>query len=187
MGNARILGTRVDNTVHEVAVDEYSGAIQTIDSAHYRVHRGQAFGYSLKTTLAAGASAFLLGKMGSGNVHFRHFTIGATDGPIDFELFEAPTTTANGTLQTSLNRNRASSNTSNISIYLGPTVTSNGTRLFINGVLADASFFSTVTSETTEPEEWILKSNTDYLIRLTNNASAGTATLYAGFFWYETD
>ena len=23
MGNARILGTRIDNTVHEVAIDEY--------------------------------------------------------------------------------------------------------------------------------------------------------------------
>ena len=182
-----LMHIKTDQGNFAVPGDRYTHAMQHISTVHQRIHAGQCWDLSAKMSIGTGATALLLGKVGQYGVHFQHFSVQSTDGPIDIELFEAPTTTADGTLQTIRNRNREfADDSATFGVYLTPTVTVDGDRLFITGVLADAAliFGASTTAEQTQKEEWVLEPSTNYLIKLTNNGS-GTAVIYTNFMWYE--
>jgi hypothetical protein len=100
----------------------------------------------------------------------------------EFEWYEAPTVTGNGTGITSYNRNRNSLTEATTLFYHTPTTTGNGTLLATRREGAG----KTAGGSARSVSEWILKRNTSYLIVLTSRGGAGT-TNYVNWWcvWYE--
>jgi len=93
-------------------------------------------------------------------------------------LYETPTTTGDGALQTTYNRNRNSSNAPATTVYLTPTVTGNGT------LLSSWILGSGVSSGggTRESLEWDLKASTVYLLVITAKAASDDVTVRVIFY-----
>ena len=95
------------------------------------------------------------------------------------EIFEAPTTSADGSGVTEVNRNRKGTPASSTLVaFTGPTVTGAGTSIGAQTVPAAASV------EAGETEEYVLAADTDYLVRITND-DAGSQTLGVKVLWTE--
>lgn len=173
------------NVDAKVAVDEHSSALVTIESEHHRIHQGEGYTASGKATIAnvGGEQLYLLDNTNGTHPHFRELSVNAAAGPMDLYLYEAPTTSDNGTQLATLNNNRNSTNASVLDLYTGPTVSGNGTQLeyfMLAGTKKDGGTVGGV------PVEWILKPATKYLIRIVNNvAGAGNTDIGFHMFWYE--
>jgi hypothetical protein len=155
-------------------------AVKVADCCTASVSSGKAWTYSSDFTISAGATIYLLGKAGDVEVHFDKYYISADGAPITVQFFEAPTVTAEGTLAASYARNRIIGETASLELHTTPTITADGTRLFIRKILG--------THNTTGSEEmaslWILKKNTYYAFKITNGSNQA-ARLVSGFNWME--
>lgn len=166
------------------AIEQYSGSLRTIEQEHATIHDGN--GYQLSGEIAALANAasayFLIDP--SAPIHWRDYRLFSDDAPIDIEFFENPTTTDNGTTLTPLNRNRLSANTSTAAVYSGPTVTADGSRLYISRIVGTGTGANKTGEVEGLPVEWIIDGGNTYLLKVTNN-SGGPVDLIYQFFWYE--
>jgi len=177
--------------VVEVLADPHSGAIITAEIEHAQIHAGNGYSLSGKVaTLANTATMQILARTGAIPVHWRAATMTVSDGDCDIYFYESPTITADGSLETSFNKNRLSTNTSTLDIYSTPTISANGTELEY-GYIPDASGGggggggrSSGGEAQRVGGEWILAPNTEYLVTVTNN-SGGAISLGYTFFWYE--
>lgn len=164
-------------------VDSATGAVQTIDWEHSRIHSSKAFLVNGKHTIANGASLDILLSNPAGNYpHLRAATANVTGAPFDVCIYEAPTVSANGTAATARNLNRNSAATANLLAYTGPTVTGTGTELECS-IVPGAKQTGGSGIDNIQME-WVLKANTLYLVRFTNN-SGGSEDASIKLFWYE--
>ena len=166
----RLIGTRYRQVV-------------TKDTLLDMVDEGIVYSYCNSGTLGNGASALFLGKVNGTNVHFYDLDVMVSTGTFTIELYEAPTVSANGTIQTAINLNRNSTNTSHLDIYATPTVSANGTllratKIFESGTAGKNSGSALV------KDKWLLKTNTDYLVKITND-SGGSANFVGCFSFFE--
>src|SRR6056297_774374 len=115
-----------------------------IDSDHAYIHDGIGFSV-VGTTAISGSGTYKLQfttpdvedidvyNSGQRYIHWRPANIISTDGAFQWELFEGSTTISGGTSATVLNRNRTSDRTANMSVKVGVTVGTDGTRVQIAG------------------------------------------------------
>jgi len=165
-------------------VDEFSGAVGIIDQEHLKIHAGKLFTVAARFSLANGATKEFLGVVPASGTfpHFRKFVIAGGNTPFDVDFFEGTVTSDDGTTITGYNNNRNSTNTHGLSLYADPTVTTDGTNLEPITAFSTAKDSGGIGSETSN--EWIMKLDTKYLFRITNN-SGGTENFTANMFWYE--
>jgi len=175
--------TEIVDTNGDSVIEPYSGAVITIESEHARIHQGKGFQLSNKITglLSTESHYFLIDP--STPIHWRDYKFLTDGAPVDIELFENPTITANGTALTPLNRNRLSATVSTSAVYANPTVTSDGDRLYIDGIVGSGDKKSTGSTEGIAGE-WIIDGGNTYLLKLTNNDTVTINYIYQ-FFWYE--
>lgn len=167
----------------KIASDK-SGGIRTSTEIQSAVHDGNMFSFTSHGTITTGSSIILLGRTGAKQVHFDGFNLELSQGLFLVEMFESPTVTTTGTLQTASNKNRVSSTTSTMSLYAGTTVSSNGTLIADDYLFSTGSGKNILSGTSTIGDGWILKVSTDYIIKLTNQA--GSTTSYnANFAWHE--
>lgn len=165
--------------------DETTGAVLMIDTPHHEVHEGEMYHAShTVASLANGNNLDLLFRVGAKEAH-TVFEIFA-GGQVTVSLFEAPTTSANGTALTAYNMKRNSANVALSAVSHTPTVTATGSVALVNGRILPGG-----TSPTTrvgggirQGIEWIFAPNTAYLLRI-NNSSGGAIACNAGLEWYE--
>jgi hypothetical protein len=163
------------DSVGTAIVLDKSGGIRITDNIQSALHDGNMYSFTNHGTIAAGASLILLVRIGYKQVHFDGFSMDISQSPFLIEMFEAPTVTTTGTLQTVSNRNRASANTPTMSLYTGAAVFANGT-LIADDLLLIAGQGSNVLSGSSSIDNgWVLKANTDYIIKLTNQAGITTS------------
>lgn len=112
------------------------------------------------------------------------YAVSATGG-IRLRFFESPTTTANGTALSLINQNRNILNTPQITIFRDPTVTADGTLLFDEqvGSATGPTKSAGGTSVERSEQEFVLKNNTKYLLRV--DIQVNNSTLSTSFRWYE--
>jgi len=147
----------------------FLGAPVILNSEHHEIHCGDSFVTSRVVDLGNGASDDLLivvpNEAGTGQSQILYHLLANIDVETEslVYLYEGPTTSANGTQITSYNRERNSALTAGMSVYYGPTVSATGTQLQVahlgSGRLVGRSGRS---------EEFVLKNNTKYLLRVTN-------------------
>lgn len=168
-----------DPLVHAVTVTPHE---------HRLIHDGMTFHATARVpTLADGASIDWLMSVPAGSYpHMTTFEFQLSAGEVDIKTYEGVTTSADGTPVTQWNRNRNSSNTPDLLMFSAPTVTDLGTEFHDRYVPPTAGGVG-ARAGTLAPnfgEEWILKPETKYLVRLTNNSGAAI-TLTGEALWYE--
>lgn len=164
--------------------DKISESTIFIDTIHQHIHKGDAYICSSRVSLGSGAVLNALLVVPSGyTVHLRHVT-STTGGPILIDMYEETTVSANGSAGNWRNANRNFPDTPNMEIYSGPTITSDGTLIFQQMVPGTGGFFGGGATLEIGIIEIVLKPNTNYLLRFTNN-STGTETVNNTCFWYE--
>ncbi len=153
-----------------------------VDYNHHQNHEGEAFQYTYPlTALANNATLFIRLVVPTYAVLIRaphlFFEVDVL-AQTTISLYETPTTTGNGTLQTTYCRNRNSANTPGMTVYLSPTVTANGT-LLSQHTVGDATVGAAIAAF----DEWLLKSNTVYLIGVLSSSASNSVALRLK--WYE--
>lgn len=153
--------------VYTGPTDPISDIPVVMDYAHHQVHEGETWQY---TYAPAGMiqNAVLNFRVVVANVtattRTPHVVVEVdTTGEAWLEIFEIPTFSAPGTAATFINRNRNTAGNPTTTIFTAPTVTATGTRLsaWIIGSGQKAG------NATRDSIEWDLKTNTEYLYRLT--------------------
>lgn len=164
-------------------VDNLTGSQIVLDLVHERVHAGRTFQASYKSPdaspIADNGTIDILVKVSSIPIHF---IFGANaGGNLELAFYETPTITSNGTLLNTVGLNRQRSVSPQTTIYLNPTVTSVGNELFNGFDSRGVGFLAPISREGTE---WILKKDTDYLIRAINRAG-GDRDMSVSVQWYQ--
>jgi hypothetical protein len=165
-GSVTVAGQPLTVTVDGQAVDP-SGAAVIISLLQYQVHQGNAYSLAfVKDVASMGTSEVLI--YTNNSVAMLHFVVNVeTESESEYELFEAPTVSANGTIKAIYNRNRTSPNISQVDGYTTPTISGNGTQItqqHWGAGRGTGSIFQSI-------NEWILAPDTYYLIRVTNQTN----------------
>ena len=159
------------NYGHILGDNIFRGAIITIPPEHHEIHCGDSYVASRVADIGNGATDEILiivpneaGTYPDQSQKLYHMVVeGLCEAEGEFELFEAPTVTANGTALSIANRNRNSSLTDYLGIYHTPTTTADGTSLEVFHVGSGKAL-----GGEGRTDEWVLKNNTIYLARFTN-------------------
>jgi len=174
------------NTISELAsayIDSASGVPIFIDYEHARIHAGHAYELSGKLAgLADNASAYFYLDPNAG-IHWRDFVIKSDKAGIELRLFKNTTVTATGSTETSHNRNDFSSNESDLDIYAGATIDTDGTELLYKEIM-EVGGSSKGGAESGVPGEWIFNPANTYSLKITNKSGQAADIVYE-FFWYE--
>lgn len=166
-------------------VDRMSGFAVAIGAAHHEIHEGCHFTLADFTTLAAAAVIdFAVQVPDSLTWPHMVFTVQSGEGPVQLDMYEGTIADADGTLVTPINNNRNSSEVSTLVIRVNPTVTAVGTRLSGAYVGAGGNAVAASGGMVSREQEYILKQNTKYLFRLTNQHTAQQIISYTAD-WYE--
>ena len=169
--------------------DKLSHSVTTITEQHRLVHDGMYFIVSGKQTglVNGGTTEFLVSPPADCFPHIQTMVLNFGRGDVDFEAYEGPTITDNGTPIPAQNVNRNSSITPELNLYANPTTTDDGSQEFQLWVPPTA----TGTGQSANgieglgnANEWVLAPETPWLIRITNNSGATIDWSYQ-FAWYE--
>ena len=171
--------------------DRHSRCVSTIDAVHRMIHEGFAYHASGKATaIADGATLEMLFKVPAGTFpHFHKVRMQYGAGDVEMDAYEGTTVSADGTSITAYNLNRNSSNTPNMTAFHTPTITADGTKIHAQWAPPTASGTGGSQEgvvDVTQGEEWILKPDTNYLFRITNNSGEIISIGYE-IMWYEID
>ena len=173
-----------DLAINTNPIEEDTNALIVIDSIHERIHSGEGFQFSLRqTNIPASTVSYLLMNTTLSATHFRDYSIRCDSNPILVELYEEPTITSYGNLTSSKNRNRFSNHTSDSLIYLNSTISNDGTLLFVDEIYSNNNKAGEISGV---PVEWLLKKDSTYLIKITNNNGNNVNCVY-NFFWYDLE
>ena len=180
--------TRIVNTP---VFDNLANAVKIIDSPHSKVHDGFAFHVSAyDLILDADDVLSITFKIPNISTKRMHFTANGdcTSGAL-FEVLEGPTITGStGVNKTILNRDRDSENQSMVlsmdatanTVTVNATVTHDGTIIEAAPLSAGKS---KIVGQSRGEEEWLLKTNSLYTIRITGLTNGGIASINLN--WYE--
>lgn len=179
MGGQSVI-IRDENAV--ASVDGISRALTQIDVIHARIHEGLFYTASFidPAVVASGTLELLIRVPAQVGAHARFTASIGGDG--QGQLFEAPTTSADGTPLAAINRNRFSGNTADVLVFGGPTVTGDGTQL--TNILIPGGTFISAGGEGKTFDEFVLAPG-DYLARLTN-LTTGDEPAGLQLAWYES-
>ena len=163
--------------------DRPTTAINELSSG---VNEGTAYSITAYNgALATATSVLMFGFTASKVIHFQSLDVSISAGGWTVEIFEAPTVTANGTLLTPINLNFETTNLSNMTLYAAGTVSANGTLKLSRHIhVSGTGSANRVSSEVGLPAGIILKKNTKYMFKITNN-SGSTAAYEAALTWLE--
>jgi hypothetical protein len=107
-------------------------------------------------------------------------------GSATLSIYEAVTTSNDGTTLSAINANRTSSNAATALVYHTPTVTNTGTTLLLDHYIAGGATGNPIGGTSTDfarITELVLKLSTKYLFRVTNrSASAVAGSVQLGWF-----
>lgn len=159
--------------------DEMSRITKSIDAEHASIHNGWHFNYSDYQLNNSSGSIIRFTFTTPTNGKLAHFVFMATASlGATLELFEGATGITGGTTITPRNNDRNSLSTSDMTILKDPTVTDEGTRG--QGFLLGGNRQS---GQVSRDNEYILKSNTTYLLKITSLSNSNDISWDGE--WYE--
>lgn len=169
-------------------VDPIIHGLPMLDALHSKTHEGLAYEITHEfPNVAEGASAHILIRTGNRHaVHMRPMFF--SEGAAHMYVFEGTTVSADGTPKAPLNKNRAWGGPANLTAFTGPTVTNDGLQLTVFPV-----FSATGPGQTSSGgsggdfEEWVLKNDTTYLFRATNNDPSNAKDICLNLTFYEQE
>ena len=171
----------VGNTARD-ALDRW---FVTMSGQHHEIHEGNSYTYPfVDLDVDIAAPKYILFRTPD-DTEEQHLTISVSaDGVAEAELFENPTVDVVGSEKIPINRNRRSTNTSNVLLYEDPTISLD------NVLLAHMDFGGAgvgqtkLTGDASTRDEFILQRNEDYVIKVTMAADDTHVNITPD--WYET-
>lgn len=165
--SARIQGYQISTPGFvDVRVDAQTNTLQTIEYEHHEVHSGSSFTWSTTGDVNSSATrAYLIITPNTTRHPHCIFTV-VSESETVFYFDEKPNISGKGTAVTIYNRNRTKTTDATASIYTGPTILSNGTRLWTGQIGSG----KTTGGMDRGSSEWILASNSTYVFKVINNA-----------------
>jgi len=161
-----------------------SGAVYTITKEHRDTHAGKVFSLRLEqASVGTGGYNYLI-RVGAKQCHFSYGAVMRSDGII-MRFFEGSVVSANGSDLTPINDNRdlAGHVAVPVTLFSGaPTITTAGDQIDVKYAASGAvgnSGGGVVNLE----YQWVLKRNTNYILRVA--PAAGTHTAYTEMKFYE--
>lgn len=149
----------------------------TLTIQHERIHRGEFFTASLQGAILSDASSdFLIRVAADTSAHMRFF--GTVSQNMLGLLFEAPTTSADGSAVTCVDRNRFTKSTATTLIFAGPTVSDDGLNL-MDFFIPGGQKVGAGGGEGSSFEEFVLSPG-DYLMRVANTLVSPSADGHTG-------
>lgn len=173
---------KITDGTNDVEVDQYSKALNVIDSVHKQIHDGVGFTYTKDFIIEANSEEILYIKNPTLNFpHLRVYAVEVTGSPGEVCLFKDTTASDDGDSQIVFNNNLASANSANLAIYTNPTITDIG-----NEIDCDIISGSKFGGGTAVPffKEWILNQSENYAIKY-ENKSGIAIDVNMHVFWYE--
>mgnify|MGYP006293999869 CR=1 FL=1 len=178
------------NLLKSVRDTNLADSITTVNDLTRGVRDGKTSHVShLFTSISDDATAELLIKVGEKELHvYKKISI---TGEATFRFFEGTAVSSDGTSVPTVDRNRNDNVAAFSTFFHTPTVTDVGTELSVEVILGGTSNGGpptpTVGAASGELAVWVLKPNTNYLIRTTNTSgSSQRATITADFFEVDT-
>lgn len=168
-------------------IDPVSGAQVMLDNSHHELHDGNHYHFSKPWDLGDGEvyAIQIVTPNSTKLAHFLFKVLGALHTKVQF--FEGAThTSSTDYTSDAVNRNRNSSNITDLEVHVTGTDGSNGTTLFNSQFGIDAGLgFGFIASggESRNDQEWLLASNCTYLILITSLTAANAGTIIME--WYE--
>lgn len=157
-------------------------AITTIDFAHHEIHDGSSFTASFQQDIANGGNMDIL-IVTPNSTKYAHFTYAIeVELETNMFLYEAPTATAAANPIVAYNRNRNSLTEATVVVTHTPTGITTGSTIIRQNHLGSGK---TVGGDDRTVNEFILKKNTKYLLRLTNLVANATNYCSVRLNWYE--
>lgn len=178
---------QVQAGVHDVI----AGLPVTLEYDQHQIHEGEAWHYDIYVaSLTSGASKNIRivvpditvpdGVPVAARMPHLRYSVEAADG-IDTFLYESPTFSANGTQLTAINLDfNYTGDPPKMEIWENPTVTTTGTQKDRSGILVSAGKSG---GDLEGINEFVLKNNTEYLLRVTSNATPNKCLI--DIHWYE--
>lgn len=172
-------------------LERVTGGIRQIDSDHGYIHDGLLYHVFLNVEISAGGVHDITIKtppQAQGvYVHYRNEHVSTSADKLKVDLYEGATlaATPGGSALSIINHNRLSASTSKCTALSGPSVVSAGdliSQSYIGGGTGQGQ--SRSGAETSAANEFILKHDTVYLVRMTNGSS-GANVVQIRPFWYE--
>jgi len=162
-----------------------NGLLGVIDGEHYQIHEGNHFfATDIDSDVdIASPKLWLVIAPPSKTAHLLMTVHSSKNGTL--EIFEAPTTTDDGTAVTAFNNDRRGGGpqAATLQVLKDPTVSDNGTLLFTQ-VMGDDSTSGKGTGGPAEPEsELIVNESTKYLIKYTSLSDNNRLSIDVD--WYE--
>jgi hypothetical protein len=158
---------KLDVLISRLLADENSGNLRTISTVHEKIHKGEIYVFGhYDTSVANNGNLDILFKTGASLRSDIIVNIAST-GDAEVRIYEAPTTSGDGTPLTPRNKNRYTTDTVTFSVFHTPTVDVVGTEL-INQFVAGGSGGIKIGASTEERDEWVFKHGVNYLLRATN-------------------
>lgn len=176
----------------------YTDSTIWLDHAHHEIHTGNHWVFAINdAALANGATLNLLfitsDETTSDTPSPNHMYVFAeADGACTVAFYEDTVTSNNGTAQTAKNRNRLYNETtrpSKITPHTTPTITDTGVELGLRYIGATSGAGGSATSsagDSRDVNEFVLKYNTKYLLRITNTSGSARRVIIGGD-WYRHD
>jgi len=166
--------------VDEVRMDASTNALITVIQAHHEIHEGDHYFVKGWLDLSNGQVFDFLATTPN-TTKWAHMLVNFnSEAEADVEIFEGATTSADGTSVTELNRNRNSANSAGLVITHTPTVTGTGTSVATYKLGSGKQ----TGGEARANGEMVLKQNTKYIIRITNDTTSNNWFDYIAD-WYE--
>jgi hypothetical protein len=151
----------------DARVDAQTNTLQIIEYEHHEIHSGSSFTWSTTGDVNSSATrAYLIITPNTAKHPHCIFTVVAESETLIY-FNEKPNISLKGTAATIYNRNRTKTTDATASIYTGPSILSNGTRLW-TGQLGSGK---TAGGLDRGSSEWVLASNSTYAFKVVNNSS----------------
>lgn len=152
-----------------------------ISEPHHEIHEGDAYLVCDVQDVANGATFDYLIATPNTTTETHFIFIVQSEAEASFQFFENPTVSTVGTAMVEYNRERNSSNVAGVIVTHTPTVSTTGTVALCNEHWGSGKAAG---GEGRGTQEWVLKTNEQYLIRLTNETTSNNQ-INSLINWYE--
>jgi len=173
---------KTDGTFDYPLMDRTSHELGIIHHQHRMVHSGVTFRYSDAVTLGSGTSQdYLITTPNSTMWSHFNFEVDGT-AVTTLNIYEGSDKTGT-TLQTLWNANRNSATTATTTVHKGTSGGTTDGTLMVNYSSGTATNQSRSPASLESSEEWVLKQNTKYILRITSGTAGNLCNVYLS--WYE--
>jgi hypothetical protein len=179
---ARITGKTSDTTYQNPRLDPSTHTMQTIDYAHHEIHSGSNF-YTKGWLDLTNGQVFNFLIVTPDTTKWAHMLVSfASELESNITVYEGATASNNGTAVAAFNRDRNNLTASTTLVYHTPTVAGGAEGTIIATYKIGSS--RAIGGEARSEAELILKQNTKYLVRITNDTANNNWFGYLAN-WYE--